>query len=130
MNTATFRTLAETMGMEQAWIADQLGVAVRTVARWHSPSYGQVPEFASVWVIGWWERFQGLLGQVVDQFAENVEEYGDPAVTVVSRFATEEAYAASGPEHGLAWSMHQAYVGLLVAALEFEGVTALVEWKE
>lgn len=130
MNTAMFRTLTETMGMEQAWIADQLGVNVRTVARWHSPSYGQVPEFASVWVTGWWERFQGLLGQVVDQFEGLLETFGDPVVTGVVRFTTEEAYAASGPEHGLPWSMHQAYVGLLVAALEFEGVTALVEWKE
>ena len=43
MNKAEFRAMREMVGMTQATLADALGVEVRSVKRWESPSAPQVP---------------------------------------------------------------------------------------
>lgn len=122
MNTATFRTLCETMGIEQGWVAEELDVGIRSVRRWCSPRETYVPEFAEAWILDWWDRYQDLVAAEVSR----ILAAGEPAT--LTRFETVEDLEAGGLVPTL--SMHEALLGLVLAALESEDLDLAIEWND
>lgn len=122
MNTATFRTLCETMGIEQSWVAEELGVGIRSVRRWCSPRETYVPEFAADWISDWWDRYQDLVAAEVAR----IRAAGAPAI--LTRFDTGEGDVNVGLVPTL--SMHEALLGLVLAALAREDLDLdlAIEW--
>lgn len=123
MNTATFRTLCETMGIEQGWIAEILDVGVRSVRRWCSPRETYVPEFAADWISDWWDRYQVLVG------AEVARIRGAGASATWTRFESDLEVEADGLVPTL--SMHEALLGLVLADLAREDLDLdlAIEWN-
>lgn len=120
MNTATFRTLCETMGIEQSWVAEELDVGVRSVRRWCSPRETYVPKFAEEWILEWWEHYQGLVGLEVAR----IRAVGAPAV--LTRFDSGEGDESFGLMPTL--SMHEALLGLALLVAASEDLDVEIEW--
>lgn len=125
MNTATFRTMIEMMGMEQAWIADQLGVTERSVRRWASPNNNiPVPFGIEDWVNEWWDRFGALCENAIGGALELREGHGSE----LARYASRDSIKKAGVDMPL--SMHSALIGLIAFMLSGEGLDFRVSWTK
>ena len=113
--------------MEQAWVAEQLGVTERTVRRWAS-SNNEVPVPFGVedWLRGWWEKFGALHEAAVEGALEMQDEHGEVAVVDLARYASRGSIERAGVDMPV--SMHSALVGLIAFGLSGEGLDFQVGW--
>lgn len=103
---AEFRCHRERLGLTQQWLADDLGVALKTVRRWEY-GYWPVPTERAGHLLVLVRQTDAFVDQIVEVIrADAVEQDGDPGW--ISTFATDEVYRRQHPE--LTWpaSWHRA----------------------
>lgn len=134
MNTATFRTYIELLGMEHTWIAAQLDVGVRSVEYWTAvPKHGKPerrPPFdAEELVLYWVDQFDQIVSNVVDSVADYRDEYGEPPREVdLRRYVTEASFTRGEGDGTMSHSMHNALLRQIAFALAVEGYEVSVNW--
>lgn len=118
VNTATWKTLRETLGMTAQQVSDELGVNLRTAQRWEGRN--DPPAFAAEWIEGIWREY----GRRIDAMVEDARQQDGPVK--LRRYRTSEQARAAG--EALPVEMHAALVGLALEALRGEGIDAAVDW--
>lgn len=118
VNTATWKTLRETLGMTAQQVSDALGVNLRTAQRWEGSN--DPPAFAVEWIERIWREY----GRRIDAMVEDARQQGGPVT--LRRYRTSELAQAAG--EALPVEMHAALVGLALEALRGEGIDATVDW--
>ncbi|MFC2623733.1 MAG: helix-turn-helix domain-containing protein [Propionibacterium acidifaciens] len=119
VNSATWKTLRETLGMTAQQIADALGVNLRTAQRWEGRN--DPPAFAAEWIEGIWREY----GRRIDVIVEGARQQDGPVI--LRRYRTSAQAQAAG--EALPVEMHAALVGLALEALRGEGIDATVDWR-
>ncbi len=124
MTAAEFRIARESLGVSDQWLADHLGVSLRTMQRW-----GQGHSRLSLSVV---ERVEMLL-DTTDVFVEAVvaELEADPdpdddGWQWVTTYPTDRAYLAEHPDATWPASWHRAAMGRVAARVEGVRVRYLV----
>lgn len=112
MTAAELRATRELLGLTAEWLADQVGVALRTVRRWE---HGQspVPPGVAADVAALAEDTADFVGQVVDELRGTADE--DPEPWLIT-YATDEAYRAEHPDQPWPASWHRAAMARVVDA--------------
>lgn len=129
MSTAMWRTLVETMGMENSWIADELGVGQREVRRWASANpRGPVPGFARDWILDWWQLFQDRVADEINVALELEELEGPISYASLARYKSAESLARAGET--MPHAMHDALVGLVAFGLDQADIQPQIVWRE
>lgn len=123
MNKAEFRAMREMVGMTQATLADALGVEVRSVKRWESPSAPQVPPEEAWGVL---RHAVAMQRQVVDFMLGKADEHEDAPVSI-RYWASQGDYDAERADGG-DWRMANANVRAAASVLLAEG--RVVEWRD
>ena len=82
MSSAEFKVLREQLGLTAPWVAEQRGVAVRTVRNWEDR--GPVPIPAAAWLFELRDRFNRAVEDEVFRLAE-LDDDPRRRVTVVPR---------------------------------------------
>lgn len=122
MNTATFRTLIEQMGMPRRWIASELEVNERTVRRWLSPGHDTVPDGVATWVMHQLRTFEGL----IDAYLRQLDADSAPQVTILR--VPGEPHAPTG--RGMPVGMVNAARGALARELMRGPRTVTIDWQK
>lgn len=118
VNTATWKTLRETLGMTAQQVSDALGVNLRTAQRWEGSN--DPPASAAEWI----EGIRREYGRRIDAMVEDARQQGGPVI--LRRYRTSEQARAAG--EALPVEMHAALVGLALEVLRGEGIDATVDW--
>lgn len=135
MNTATFRTYLEALGIEHTWIAERLGVSVRTIEYWTAvpkpDKPAKCPPFdAEELVLEWADRFNEIVDSTVEHVLDMIEQQGTPPEGVdLARYVNEESFRVGEGPGDLSLSMHNALLRQLVLALQAEGLEVNVSWR-
>ena len=123
MNTATFRTLIEQMGIPRQWIASELEVNERTVRRWLSPGHDTVPDGVASWVMRQLRAFEGLIDT---EYSKQVDADSAPQVTILRIPGEPHALTAQGMPVG----MVNAAMGALALELIPGPRTVTIDWQK
>lgn len=122
MNTATFRTLIEQMGMPRQWIASELEVNERTVRRWLSPDHDTLPDGVASWVMRQLRAFEDFIDA---EYSKPVDADA-PQVTILR--VPGEAHATS--VGGMPASMVNAARGALARELMAGPRPVTIDWQK
>lgn len=115
MNPATYRTLAEAMGLATTTVADDLDVAERTVRRWASMRAGEiVPDFAAAYVLEQWRDFHH---EIMLDVADAKAQLSDSDETWTIRRSRST-------------SRDRAYVAALAVTFAQEGIPFEIVWDK
>lgn len=114
VNTATWKTWRETLGMTAQQVAEELGVNLRTAQRWEATN--DPPAFAVEWL-------DGYRLAMLDRIRTVVQDKGPVRLV---RYRTEASARAAGEP--LPLSMHAALIGLTAAALEESRREYVIDW--
>lgn len=127
---AEFAAIRETVGMTQAMLADHLGVEVRSVKRWESPSAGGYHAPQDAWDV--LDAAADLQAQVVEfalgKITEAENETGHAPDSVNLRYWRSQADYDENHiyDDGGDWRMANANSRLVAAILRLRGIN--VEW--
>lgn len=135
MNTATFRTYLELLGLEHEWIANRLGVNVRSVERWCAPAKPgkrehTPPKMAADFILALVDKLTRYVDEAVDGVQAYRDEFGDaPESMDLRRYVTAQSFrigemAGAGFPHGF----HNAVLRQIALALHEEGYRVDVDW--
>ena len=131
---AAFRATREMVGMTQAALADELGVEVRSVKRWESPSAPQVPPH-DAWAIldAALERQREVVMFALGKVHDVMDETGGaPQAVALPYWASAEDYLANSTDGMLGvagdWRMANANARALACTLWADGLE--VAWGD
>lgn len=128
---AEFRAIRETVGMTQAALARELGVEVRSIKRWESPTAPQVPPKDA------WDVLDAALSAqrrgiaaALGKVDEVAQEYGSyPESVALPYWSGQDAYDEGHyVDDGGDWRMANATSRMLAHALHERGIRA--EWSD
>lgn len=132
-NKPEFRAIREMVGMTQAALADELGVEVRSVKRWESPTAAQQPP-QDAWDVldAALERQREVVGFALDKVHDVMDETGGaPQAVVLPYWANADEYAVASTDAAMGvagdWRMANANERALAAILWSEGID--VAWS-
>lgn len=123
MNPPTFKTLREQLGVEQEWLANQLGVNIRSVKRWEKTH--QPPPEAYELLAGILEQWIGLADKTIDEIDA---EPTPPEQVDLTRYLNEESYLRAHPESSESWSMHTAKIRYFYTRLIEAGYDVVIHF--
>lgn len=112
MTPIELKAVREWLGVTAEWLADHLGVALRTVRRWESGARDEngklkypIPDGVRLEV----EHLEALTGRVVTMNIDTLRDAREPAVVT---YRSDEEYWAAEPQDGLRWpaSWHRGVV--------------------
>lgn len=103
MTAGEFRVVREGLGLTRAWLADDMGVQERAVARWEDGER-PIPERRAAWL-------RNLAAEADDQVAELLDQIGDGDVFVLDGDATGMPPSWT---RAIAWRLMLARPGLRV----------------
>lgn len=120
MTAAEFRIARDHLGLPGEWLADRLGVALRTVRRWDS---GASPVPAGVLVEI--EEIEDETARFVAAVVESLREDGpdDDGVAWVTTYASDAAYRTEHPDLDWPASWHRAAMGRVSRELPWVRLT-------
>lgn len=133
MTPAELKTYREALGLPVAWLAEQAGVAERTVRYWES-GRNRVPddvaeiiqraEAATRRLVAAW------LAQVVELHRETADALGgEPEGVDLLRYSTDAALWRAHPDlRPLPATCHAAALARLAREMEARGIQAVIEW--
>lgn len=108
MTAAEFRILRDQLGVTTAWLAEQLGVAERTVRRWEAGT-SEVPAAAAADLHAIAAATDEFVAAVVDELATAPPE--DDGVRWVLAYASDAVYRAYHPDSPWSAGWHRAAMG-------------------
>lgn len=129
---AAFRATREMVGMTQAALADKLGVEVRSVKRWESPTAPQVPP-PDAWAIldAALERQRDVVRYGRANVHDIIDERGEhPTAVMLPYYSSAEEWAAfcRGMRQTVDWRMTNANARALACVLWADGLE--VTWGD
>ena len=130
MTSAELKTLRESLGLSQQWLADRAGVQVRTVKYWES-GRNAVPDDVGEII----STADGLIARAVRNAVGQAEkmrkEYGKPHEVLLLRYRSEEELHYSRPDMiGYPVTYHAALLARARAALIERGFDLVIDYHE
>lgn len=128
MNSATFKTYRETLGLEVKDLAAWMGVDRKTVQRWENPQAGDVPAWAARKMLERWDRLIFSISSALEYLDQQEQEQGSaPEAVEMRRFKTD---ASCQRVNGLGTDAkrHAISVGIIAAALQAGGYETRLDW--
>lgn len=128
MNSATFKTYRETLGLEVKDLAAWMGVDRKTVQRWENPQAGDVPAWAARKMLGRWDRLIFSISSALEYLDQQEQEQGSaPSTVEMQRFKTDTSCQRVNGL-GTDAKRHAISVGIIAAALQAEGYETRLDW--
>jgi len=128
LNSATFKTYRETLGLEVKDLAAWMGVDRKTVQRWENPQAGDVPAWAARKMLERWDRLIFSISSALEYLDQQEQEQGSaPEAVEMQRFKNRCVLPAR-KRLGTDAKRHAISVGIIAAALQAGGYETRLDW--
>lgn len=131
MSPAELKTLRESMGLSQQWLADRAGVRLRSV-QYSEDGRSAVKEDVAALVLDMDARLDALIHIMMEIIRRRaLAGHGKPETVALIRYRDDADLWRFRPEmHGFPASYHAAMVSRLRRALWAEGIASVIEYMD
>lgn len=127
MSPAEFKTLREYLNLPLQWVADQVGVRLRTAQYWEAGGRMQVPEDVAELLLSIEQR----LDRELEALLSSVNAQGKAEAVILLRYRTDEALWEALPAwRPLPASTHGAFLALCRRTLKARGSEAVLRYED